>query len=156
LSLSLGEVWTRRLERGLRKIANDIKIEEKSSPSPCPGAYDVLSGEYDPRLDRIYHQNNPGAAVCTAGLLSSTVVTRVVKGFHFPDLNDADKEFFSVGPLESNEAIFLTARDQLPEDIARYEWPKDSAAWWRIEEGFPKSVQLNNVKMFYYCKSVQE
>lgn len=144
------------MDRGLKRIANTIKIQTQADPTPCPGAYGTYSNQYDPRADRIYHVDNPGATVCTDGMISPSVTTKTVLGFHFPNLNDAERELMSIGPLNSNEAIFLTSQNQVPINIRRYEWPNGSDLWWRIEEGFPKDVQLNNNEMVYYAKSVKE
>jgi hypothetical protein len=153
MPISEGELWSRRLSKQLPRIANLIRIWRRVSGTRCPGAFDPLSNEHDPKKDRAYHAANPSAPVCEAGIVGGGELASMVQGFHFPSLKDAELEYLSIGQLNSNQAVFLTAADQKVLDIVRYEFPRGSGVLYSVFEGFPRSVELSNYVMFWYCVS---
>jgi len=151
--MSEGERWSKRLSAQLPRISNTIRIWRRAVGTVCPGAFDPYSGEYDPKADRAYHAANPLATVCVAGKIGAGDVVSYVQGFHFPNLKDAELEYLSVGQLDSNQAIFLTAANQKLDGIVRYEFPRGSGIYFRILEGFPREILLSDYTMFKYCVS---
>jgi hypothetical protein len=153
---SEGAKWGAKLAKGLKKIANSIAIQAKVAGTPCPGATDPDAAEFDPKADRAYHAANPSAPVCVNGRVGATVSQRTVLGFHIVSLTDSEREFLGIGALASNEAILITGNDQNLTGIFRYRDPTNSNQWYTVYEGFPRTIPLNNVRIFYYAKSVKE
>lgn len=148
-----GDKARKKLAKGLKRIANNITIVTRAIGTECPGAFDHYSHEYDPRADRHYHQTHPSAATCVRGLVGATETTAVVKAFHFPSLRDAELQYFGIGELKANEAVFVAPYDQPLTGMLRYEVPTRPGVWYGIFEGYPRSIALNDVDIFWLAKS---
>lgn len=155
MSISAGDKARRKLAKGLKRIANDIKIVAQPPGTPCPGAFDAYSAEFDAKKDRAYHEAHPSAAACVKGRVGASPVTRVVKAFHFPSLRDADLKFLGLGEVHINQAVFLTPYDQDLTYIEKYRNPTNTSEWFRLDEGFPRSIALNSVDIFWIAKATK-
>lgn len=155
MSISPGDKARRKLAKGLKRIANNITIVAQPPGTPCPGAFDEYSQEYDPKIDRSWHQAHPSAAVCVKGRVGASPVTRVVKAFHFPSLRDADLKFLGLGEININQAVFLTPYDQDLTDMEKYRNPTHSEEWFRLDAGYPRSIALNDVDIFWIAKATK-
>jgi hypothetical protein len=155
MAISLGEKAARRLETGLLKISNTIKVELWSPTTKCAGAFHPDSQEYDPKADRIYHAQNPSVALCVNGYVTTKTV-KTIQGFHFQNLKDAPLDLKSMGEVPKGKAMFLTMRNQKILGIRKYRAPTTTDEWWLIEEGWPRTVAISDVGVFQLAIAVKE
>ena len=139
-----------------------IRVSREIGGTVCPGAFDDLSGDYDPYQDREYHTDNPTASSCDNGIVGATTVTEDWKVFVVHDLDTQHLKHLGIGVLEDNDlVIFVPVNRSFSEtsadvsgNVTHVEFPVGSGRTYRVEN--PNVWMFQDGPFYRYARLVVE
>jgi len=139
-----------------------IKAFREIGGSKCAGAWDSITGEFDPFQDRAYHEANPTAPACDDGITGGSTAEETWKVFIGHTLTDQQREDMGFGVFESNDlAIYVPILYSFSEtsagvsgNVRLMEFPIGSGRIYRVEN--PNVWELQGTPLYRFAKLVVE